>query len=150
MSRHRAPDLFLDYEPPQVVDRFAAERMRVAQASQRVARAVAEAMKESRKSRETVASEMSDFLGDAVTVAMLNQYASPSNAGHNIPAHRLIALAHVTGQAARLFNALTADLGLIVLDAKYEPLIRRELAREIADKAERDAAAADAQWRSRR
>jgi hypothetical protein len=80
---------------------------------------------------------------------MLNQYTSPANDKHNIPAHRLIALAVVTNDA-RLLNALVAEADLICVGAKYEALIRREMAKEAKDRLDREITAADAQWRAGR
>jgi hypothetical protein len=143
------PDLFRDYVVPTVVERFAPERMRAATVTMRVARAIAEALKNDGRSRADIAREMSTYLGDTVTEAMLNQYASPSNDKHNIPAHRLLALLAVTGDA-RLINALLEDAGLIAVSAKYEVLIRRELAKEARERLDREIAATDAQWRAGR
>lgn len=143
------PDLFRDYALPTVVERYAPERMRAATITMRVARAVAEALKTDGRSRAAIAAEMSAYLGDTVTESVLNQYASPSNDRHNIPAHRLLALLVVTGDA-RLINAVLEDTGLVAVSAKYELLIRRELAKEARDRLDREIAATDAQWRAGR
>src|SRR5262245_54545774 len=100
MKRHRdtdTVDLFKAYSPAPAVERFSAERVRASRASSRIARAVAEAIKVSKLSRDDIAKEMSNYLGESVTVAMLDQYTSTANEKNNIPAHRLIALVAVTG-----------------------------------------------------
>lgn len=141
------PDLFRDYEPRPVVERYDPERMRASTVSMRIARAVSEALRSDGRKRDEIAREMSEYLGDTVTEAMLNQYASPSNDRHNIPAHRLIALLVVTGDA-RLINAALSDTGLIAVATKYEALIRREMAKEQRERLDREIAAADARWKA--
>ena len=143
------PDLFRDYEPRPVVVRYAPERVRAATCAARVARAVAEALKECGLSRDVAAQKMSDFLGETVTTNMLAQYSAPSNSSHNIPAHRLVALLQVTGDL-RLINALLADTDCIAVDSKYEALIVREMAKEAIDRLNKEVAASDARWRARR
>lgn len=152
MSKRRdtdTPDLFRDYTPPTVVDRYDHERVRAATVPMRVARAVSEALKNSGRSRDIIARLMSDWLGETVQPSMLDAYASAARDKHNIPAHRLIALAAVT-KDARLINALLADTGLIAVDEKYEALIRREMAKEARDRLDREIAAADATWKAGR
>jgi hypothetical protein len=142
-------DLFSDYAPGPVVERFAPERVRAVRLGALLAQAVAETLREQSMPRAEIAKAMSDYLGERVTEAMLNQYSSQANDKHNIPAHRLVALAVVTGDA-RLLNALCGEVGLIAVPEKYEALMRRELAREAAEKLTREANAADAQWRAAR
>lgn len=140
-------DLFKEFSPPPVVERYDAERVRGATHAARIARAVSEALKECGVSREAVACRMSDYLGDRVSRAMLDAYASTARAAHSIPAHRLVALAVVTGDR-RLLNVIVADTGCIAIDAKYEALIRREMAKEARDRLDREIASSDAQWRA--
>lgn len=142
-------DLFRDFEPPQVVERFDAERVRAVTASQRVARAVSETLRESGRDRSIIAHLMSQFLDEEVTEAMLNSYASPARTTHNIPAHRLVALAAVT-KDARLLNVLLADAGFIAIEQKYEALIRRERAKELREKLDREIDAADIEWKTKK
>lgn len=152
MARRRdtnTPDLFRDFTPPPVVARYDADRVRAATMTMRVARAVSEALKTSGRSRDVIAHLMSEWLGETVQPSMLDAYASAAREKHNIPAHRLIALAAVT-QDARLINALLTDTGLIAVDAKYEALIRREMAKEARDRLDREIAAADATWKAGR
>lgn len=142
-------DLFRDVEPAPVVERFAEELVRTPDQAGRVARAVTATLKEYDGERAAIAKEMTAYLGETVTEAMLNQYASQANSKHNIPAHRLIALAVIAGDA-RLINALLMDTGLIAVPAKYEALIAREMAKEQVEALQRRVAAADAQWRANR
>lgn len=92
---------------------------------------------------------MSAYLDESIKKSMLDAYASVSREGHHIPAHRLVALAIITGDA-RLLNALLEDTGLIAIEVRYEALIRREMAKEQQERLAREIAAADAQWRARR
>lgn len=142
-------DLFGDFKPAPVVARFDEQLVRAGNERGRVARAVAAALRDQDDRRSAIAQEMSAYLGERVSEAMLNRYASQGAEEHAIPAHRLIALAVITGDA-RLINALLADTGMIAVDAKYEALIRREMLREARSKLEREEAAADAQWKAGR
>lgn len=152
MSRRRdthTVDLFKDYDPPPVVERFAPERVRGVRMATRIKRAVAETIKESKHGRDSIAHLMSELLDERITSAVLDQYTSTANEGHNIPAHRLVALFQVTGDM-RLLNAMLADADVVAVHAKYEPLIRREMAKEQLDKITREINAADAAWRAGR
>lgn len=142
-------DLFEDYEPRSVVARFDESVVRAGNDRGRVARAVAATLRDQTSERSAIAQEMSAYLDERVSEAMLNRYASQGAEDHSISAHRLIALAVITGDA-RLINALLADTGLIAISGKYEALIRREQAREAAERLQRVAAHADAEWRAKR
>jgi hypothetical protein len=152
MTRRRdteTVDLFRDYNPAPVVQRFSEERVRASRCSARIARAVAEAIKQSGKSRPDVANAMAEYLGEDISPAMLDQYTSTANEKNNIPAHRLVALLAVTGDP-RVINAALQDTAFVAIDARFEPLIRREMAKEARARIEREIAAADAQWKVRK
>lgn len=148
MTRRREPhpDLFGAFTAPTIVEQFAPERVRATSCSARIKRAAAEAIHDCSMGRKAIAQAMSDFLGEPVTAAMLDQYTSPAAESHNISAHRLVALLVVTGDV-RLMNGALHDTGVIAVSAKYEPLIRREMAKEARDRLDRQIDAADAQWR---
>lgn len=150
MSRRDALtlDLFRDVTPAPVVPRFAAEEIKAWTAARRLSRAISRTLDECGQSRDEVAGAMSERLGDRVSKAMLDAYASPEKP-HAISAERLAALVVVTGDA-RPLNALLNEAGLIVVPDKYEALLKRERARELKERAERDEQAADAEWRARR
>lgn len=152
MSRQRdlrTPDLFKDYTPAPVVERFAPERVRAVHMSARIKRAIAEAIKESSHGRDSIAHLMSEQLGETITTAQLDQYTSTANEKSHISAHRLVALFSVT-RDARIINALLEDSGFIAVEKKYEALIFREIAKEKRDLLDRDIAAADAQYKAGR
>lgn len=50
------------------------------------------------RSRAVIAAEMSELLGETITVAMLDAYSSPAREDHRVPASRLLALVAVTGR----------------------------------------------------
>lgn len=141
---HDAMDLFGGLTP---VSRFPAERIRAATCAARIARAVAEAIKNSSMSRADIAKAMSEHLGESVTPGMLDQYTSTANERNNIPAHRLMALVAVTGDV-RVLNAALQDTAFIAIGTAYEPLLRRELAKEARDQLDRAINDADTQWRA--
>ncbi|UPJ65257.1 hypothetical protein [Bradyrhizobium sp. 191] len=144
MSRRRDE---LDILAP-VVDRFDAERVRSPKVASRISQAVAAAIKDSGQSREQIAAGMAAFLDESVTPGTLYQYSSEANLKNNIPAHRLIALAMVTGDA-RVLNAALEGTPFVAIKAKYEPLLEREVRKEqLADLLNNRIEIADAQWRA--
>lgn len=141
-------DLFRDFEPPEVVARFPAEQVRAETLAGKLSRAVKATLDAFSRPRADVAQAMTDFLGEDCSRTMLDKYAS-QGAEHSISAARLAALVAVTGDP-RPLNALLESVGLIVVPKRYEWLIRRERALELQRLAEKEAAAADAQWRAKR
>lgn len=152
MSRRRdtlTADLFRDYRPEPVVVRFDHGEVQAWSLSGRLSKAVSITMDEADLSREEIAAAMSDLLKAPVSKAMLDAYASQAREQHSISAVRLAALVEITGDV-RPLNTLLESAGLIVIPAKYEALLRREKAREIRERAERDEQAADAEWKAKR
>jgi len=149
MKRDRSTlDLFRDFEPAPVVPRFADEDVRAWNRSRRLKRTIAKTLDEAEGDRESVAAAMSEWLGESVSKAMLDNFASQEKE-HQISALRLVALIAVTGDA-RALNDLLTEAGLIVIDKKYEALLRRERARELRERLEQEERAADAEWRAKR
>jgi hypothetical protein len=142
-------DLFATLETAPAVARFDAERVRGATINARIAKAVAAVLKDAGRSRDVIAQEMSAYLGEPVSRASLEAFASEAKEGHTISAPRLVALFVVTGDL-RLLNAVLADTGAIAVEERYEALIRRERYAELEERASRERQAADAAWRARR
>lgn len=142
------PDLFRDYQPAPVVARFADDQVRAWSLPGRLSKAVAAALDACGMSRAEVARRMSEYLQEEVSKAMLDNYASQAK-DHDISGPRLAALVKVTGDP-RVLNALLADMGMIVVPAKYEPLLRREQAKEQLERVQRELDAAEAEWRAKR
>mgnify|MGYP000877111503 CR=1 FL=1 len=140
-------DLFRDLPAP-VVPRFAAEDVKAWSRARRLSKAIGKTLADDGRSRDDIAAAMSELLEEAVSKAMLDNYAAQEKE-HQISALRLAALVTVTGDA-RALNALLEEAGLIVVEAKYEALLRREKARELRERAEREEQAADAEWRAKR
>ncbi len=141
-------DLFKDFQPKPAVARFREDEVRAWNRPRRLAKAIARTLADDDRSRDEIAEAISDYLEEPVSRAMLDNYASQEKE-HAISAVRLAALVAVTGDA-RALNTLLAEVGLIVVEAKYEALIRREMAREARERAEREEQAADAEWRAKR
>lgn len=118
-------DLFRDFVPPAVALSFQDAPQGGGLAS-RISRAIARALKDCGKSREEIAAAMSERLGTAVTVTMLDAYASEAKAGHQITVERFVALVHATGQK-QLMGFLGAEFDLSVVPSKFEPVIQLAL-----------------------
>jgi hypothetical protein len=140
-------DLFKDYAPAPVVERFSEDSVRAFDLAGRLSKAVARTLQDCGMSRTEVAAAMKDLLRDeTMSKAMLDKYASQATE-HVISALRLIALVSVTGDA-RPLNMLLESTGMVVVPAKYEPLIRREVAKDRQAALQREIDAADAAWRA--
>ena len=141
-------DLFKDFQPQPVVARFAAEDVKAWSRARSLSKAIAKTLADDGRSRDVIAEAMSELLEEPISRGMLDNYASQEKE-HAISALRLAGLVAVTGDA-RTLNTLLAEVGLIVVEAKYEALLRREKARELRERAEREEQAADAEWRAKR
>lgn len=142
MKRRRAaPDpsqlSLLEWQPARVVQRFAAEMVRAASLAARLCRGLKLSLADSQMSRSDVAAQMSDYLGETVTEAMLNAYVSEARNAHVINAVRFVAFLSVT-QDPRPLNALLEDLGWVVIDKKYLPWIEVGMLREQRERLDRD------------
>lgn len=129
------PDL-LSWTPPQAELAFDARDIRGATVAARVARAVSVALRECGKPRNQVAREMGAFLGEEVSPAMLDAYASVARDGHRISLPRFLALLHATGDR-RLLQLLADAMGWAVVEKRHLPLIEVALIREQEDRLRR-------------
>ncbi len=112
----------LDWTPPPATVRFEEERVRAATINGRICLAVSAALKDCAMSRDEVAQRMSAYLGERVSVAMLNSYASQGREDHTISMTRFVALLHVT-RDRRLLEMIAEPFGWAAIDRKYLPLI---------------------------
>ena len=139
----------LAWSPPEVEARFEPVRVRAATLAGRVCRVLAEAMRADGRSREDIAADLSEFLGEDISRDSLDAWASEARDRSNISAYRLFALVKVLG-SKELLNELLADTEMLVVDRKYKALIERELAIETRERLNRFIDAADADWRARK
>lgn len=142
-------DLFRDYQPEPVVERFTEDQVKAWSLAGRLSKAIALTIEDSGMSREQLAADMSDITKTSVSKATLDAYTSQAKEQNQISAVRLAALIAITGDA-RALNVLLEDAGLIVIPRKYEALLKRERARELRELLEREEKTADAEWRAKR
>ena len=135
MRRPAQPSL-LDWEPPETVRAFPAELVRGATLAARIARAVSVALAECKRPRDQIAADMSAWLGETVSVDMLNAYASPARAQHKISLPRYLAVIHATGDR-RLLELLAEPFDWAVIERKHLPMIELAAAREQKDAMDR-------------
>jgi len=88
--------------------------VRAATMAGRLSRAVAQTLKDCGLPRPEVAKRMSAYLGETVSVSMLDAYASQAREDHNISAVRFQALYHAT-EDRRLLELLVEPFGLAVV-----------------------------------
>ncbi len=119
----------LAWQQPEVVRAFPPEQVRGATFAARIARAVSVALTDCAAPRAEVAGRMSDYLGQKISLAMLNAYASAARDDHTISLPRFLALLHATGDQ-RLLELLAEPFGLAVIERKHLPLIEMALVSE--------------------
>lgn len=136
MVRHPGQPDLLDWQPPEAVKRFPEEQVRAATFAARVSRAVAVALADADAEREAIAARMSSFLGERVSPAMLDAYASQAREDHRISVPRLMALLHAT-RDRRLLELLAEPLGWAVIERRHLPLIEVAAIREHEDELRR-------------
>lgn len=117
----RTLDLFA-WQPPPAAVGFPHEAIRAATIAGRVSRAVANALRDCGTDRAIVARRMSDYLGEPVSVHVLNAYASQARDEHRINVPRYAALAHATGDM-RLLGVVPELFGHAVIPNGLLPWI---------------------------
>jgi hypothetical protein len=134
MTRHRdsrTADL-LSWQPPEPVQKFEPAQVRAASLDQKLCKAMKVALGDHPLTRKQIAEEMSTFLGEPVSKAMLDAYVSPARETHKISVVRFLALVHVT-QDRRLLELLAEMFGWSVVDERYADAIKEV---ELAEKRE--------------
>lgn len=112
----------LDWVPPIVSTGYDPRLIRGNSLGFRLSRAISVTLDECGKSRPEVAERMSDILGRAVTVNMLNAYASGQREDHQISVPRFDALIGAT-EDRRLAEFLVEGHGWTVIERRYLPMI---------------------------
>lgn len=139
----------LNWEPPEAAVRFEDSDVRGATLSTRICRAMTLAIKDCGKNREQIAAEMSDYLGETVSVQMLNAYTSEARETHTINVCRFAAMVHAT-KDWRMLSIIPELFGFAVVDDRYISLIRATQMREKAAELDRLAAAEERRARGPR
>lgn len=118
----RTIDMFAEWQPEEVVQRFDDVRVRAVSLRQQIALGVAETLKSASKSRDEVAEDMATYLGEEVSKNLLDAYASQAREEHVISLLRLIALIHATGDL-RILQMIAELFGHSVVDDVHLPWI---------------------------
>jgi hypothetical protein len=129
------PDL-LTWEPPRPVEKFDPMRVRAATLAGKIKRAIAEALRgETDKGfdRENTAGAMSDYLGEQVSKNTLDSWCSEAREDHMPSLVRFVGLLQAT-RDKRLLQMIAAQLGWVVIDKKWLPVIELASIREHEDK----------------
>lgn len=118
----------LDWAPPKPQSSFDDPGVtRAATLDGRLCRAMSLVMTECGRSRSDIAADMAIFLGEDISVEMLNAYTSEARKSHRINVPRLVALCHATGDT-RPLSLLTEPFGMSVVPDRYLPLIEADMA----------------------
>lgn len=119
----------LSWTPPATSVRFDDPEVRAASLHTRFCRAMALALRDCGRARDEVAADMSAYLGEDISVAMLNAYTSEARETHTINVIRYVALAHATGDM-RLLSLITELFDHVAIPKKFERLAHAFMARE--------------------
>lgn len=122
----------LSWQPPEPVKKFEPSEVRAATLNDRICKAIVVALRDTAMERFYIAEIMSAYLGEKVSLAMLNAYASPGRSTHTINVVRFVALVHAT-QDRRLLELLAEIFGWSVVDERYADAIKEV---ELAEKRE--------------
>lgn len=128
-------DLFSRKPETPKVARFAEEVVRAATFAAKVSKAVSQILQDAKDqeedplNRDEIALGMSEYLGEEITVNMLNAYASLARETHSIPMVRALALMHVT-KDYRLLQLIAEEMGLAVIPRQYESTVREAILAE--------------------
>lgn len=139
-------DLFKDWTPRPLVQRYADPVVRASSLRDKTALAVAATLRDCELPRDDIAKRMSDWLGEDVSKPMLDAYASTAKSEHTISFLRIIALAHVSGDI-RLLQMAAELLGYAVIESRWLPWVE---VGQLADKKEEIDRAFDATRRAAR
>lgn len=129
--------------PDQIGFDFALPERRSAPASlagldRQISVAVSDILHGETKSRTVIAAEVSDLLGEDVTKAMLDAYASPAREDHRMPLSRFLALVQVTNRYDVLDRVVRAIGAAVLVGEEIETARLGDIDRRIeALKAER-------------
>ena len=129
----------LAWQAPEPVAAFDPQRVKAASLKGLICRAVSEALGDAADReipREEVARRMGDYLGEKVSLPMLNAYASQAREEHTISLPRFIALLHATGDR-RLLQMVAAPFNWAVVERKQLAMIELAAAQEHEDEARR-------------
>jgi hypothetical protein len=111
-------DLFEDYTPPDLIQRYDEVQVRACSLEVKISRAVSQTLKDCDLPRDVIAERMSTTLGKTVSKNMLDAYASQARDASVIPYDRLLALVEVTGDS-RLLQMGAERSGKAVIDDTY-------------------------------
>ena len=132
------PDL-LSWTPPDLVERFDDRTVRAASLRDRIAHGVAQTLRDAAargQERDAIAAAMTTWLGEEVSLHMLNAYASEAKSEHTINFLRVLALVHVTGDV-RLLQMAAEMFGRAVVEERHLPWIEVGLLSEKREELDR-------------
>ena len=126
----------LDWNPPEAVMAFDPFLLRANSWSGRFSRAISISLDSCGQTRQEVADAMSSHMGKAMSLNVLNAYASTARDSHEISVSRFDALLSAT-RDRRLLEFFAEGFGWSVIDRRYLPAIelaalsehKREVAR---------------------
>ena len=129
----------LAWRPVHPVRSYEAASVRAASLAAQISKAIGQSLKSCGKPREAVAADMSTYLGEAVSTAVLDKYASESAEAHIVNVVRFVGLIHAT-RDRRLLQLIAEHFDWAVVEKRHLAAIelasllerKGDLEREIA------------------
>lgn len=121
MAKRRGDDGTLDllaWQPPAVAESFGTDRVRGHSDRIRMARAIAEAIKDSGRTRDDIHADMVAHLGHEISRNTLDRVTAPSAEAHELVTSKLIAFLRVVSDI-RVANELLRGTGFAAIPAHY-------------------------------
>lgn len=138
----------LSWQPPEApaVRYEEPEAVRAATLRTSFIRAMRLAEEKSGKSREQIAAEMSEYLGEDVSKPVLDQYMSEAREDYTINIVRFLAFVHVTGDF-RVLSLLTEPFRLAVIDDRFLGAVEEAMCAEKIEELHERKVQARRKWR---
>jgi len=149
MARIRGDKCTLDllaWQPPKVAETFTPERVQGHSDRIRMARAYAEAIKESGLSRDEIHTSMVAHMGHEFSRATLDRATAPSADAHEFTASKLIAFIKVVPDL-RVANELLQGTGFCAIPEKYLSAIEEAICNEQIEQLEARKKVSRRAWR---
>lgn len=139
----------LSWQPPEVAEQFRQERVRGHSDKVRMARAIAEAMGESGRSRDEIHADMIQHMGHEFSRNTLDRCTAPSAEAHEFTTSKLIAFLHSVPDI-RVINELLRGTGFAAIPEQYLAAIEEAICEDQIERLSERKRLARRSWRGNR
>lgn len=136
----------LDWQPPAVAKTFSPDRVAGHNDGVRMARAFAEAIRDSGLDRNNIHERMQAYMGRKFSRATLDRVTAPSAEEHEFTTSKVIAFLKVVSDL-RVINELLAGTGFVAIPEKYLGAIEQAICDEQIQQLQRRRRMATKKWK---